>query len=270
MFDMFNKKRKCFLAMTLCLLILLCLPVWCQDQDGEDEEDDSDQIKKLEEFIKKKRINAAYVIAGAHRQKLDRLNNFLHNNQLPPVSTEYFTLGLGGHLILQKFVIGLELMRFTGSRTVSKKNFNTSATGKYSFLNFGYLLYSKKGMMIYPLAGIGYGALSLEVMQNNIQSLNDITTSQGINIARTSSMLVNLGCGLDYFFKYNPKKKGKNKFMIGVRMGYIASPSKGGWKVNHMPVADGPRIGLCGPYVRVVFGLGGWMEKLIVRAIQSS
>ena len=239
-----------------------------EQEKPEDQEEPEDQLTKLTKFIAKKRVNAAYIMGGLSFLNFQTLNRSLAKGDYPALTERYLTYGVGGHVIQNKFIVGLEIHRFIEkSPSRSTKAFNTSAYGKYIALNFGYLLYSKKGLMVYPLGGMGFGELRLRVTENNIQSFQDINKYQKGSESITRSFIVNLAIGADYFFKFNQKKKGKNNLMIGIRAGVLLSAIKDDWSVNHIHVADGPVAGLSGPYVCVVFGLGGWMEKLIEIAI---
>jgi len=239
-----------------------------EQEEPENQEEPEDQLTKLTKFIAKKRVNAAYIMGGLSFLNFNTLNRNLAKGDYPALTERYLTYGVGGHVIQNKFIVGLEIHRYIEKTPVrSTKEFNTSAYGKYIVLNFGYLLYSKKGLMVYPLGGMGFGELRLRVTENNIQSFQDINKYQKGSESITRSFIVNLAMGADYFFKYNQKKKGKNNLMIGIRAGVILSAIKDDWSVNHIHVADGPIAGLSGPYIKVVFGLGGWMEKLIEIAI---
>ena len=225
------------------------------------------EIEKIKKFIKKKRINAAYLMAGENMFTIAKLNDYLGSRNFPTVAQNYFTYGLGGHVIHNKFVLGLEIQRSFKREQMTLKAFKTSLSAKYSVLNVGYLFYWKKGLMMYPLIGVGLGELRLQVIENNIQSFADIGNYQKGSDSRTRSILLNIGFALDYFFKFNRSKKGQNNLMMGVRVGVLASAAKFDWSVNRVTVPDGPTVGLTGPYVRVVIGLGGWVEKLIEKAI---
>lgn len=231
--------------------------------EPEEQEEPDDQFTKISKFIKKKRVNAAYIMGGAGFLNFNTLNRYLAKEDYPALSEKYLTYGVGGHVIHDKFILGLEIHRYLERNVISSKEFNTSSYGRYIILNFGYLLYSKKGLMVYPLGGMGFGQLRVRVTENNIQSFQDLNLYQKGSESKTRSFMVNLAVGADYFFKYNHKKKGKNNLMIGIRAGVILSAIKDDWTVNHIHVADGPVAGLSGPYIKIVFGLGGWMEKLI-------
>jgi opacity protein-like surface antigen len=226
-----------------------------------------DQIEKITKFIKKKRINAGYVMFGISRLNLIQLNSFLESSDLPEVDEFFFSYGLGGHVIHNKFVVGLEIVRTFEKYNQETDGFRTSTKSKYGVLNFGYLLRSKKGLMHYPYLGVGIGKLTLRVTENNIKSFNDITGYQRGSESSATNFLFNLGFAVDYFYKFNEKKKGQNNLVIGIRIGWIFSPVRRDWQVNHTRVVDGPDSGISGPYLRFTVGLGGWIEKLIKKAI---
>ncbi|MCP5053947.1 MAG: hypothetical protein GY940_42660, partial [bacterium] len=167
-------------------------------------------------------------------------------------------------MIHNKIVVGAEIGRIIEhSSPAGASQFKTFIGARYTLLNFGYLMYSKKGLMYYPLLGLGLGELKLRTTEHNISSFDDISSYQRGSESRTTNLLINLGFGLDYFFKYDKRKKGKNNIVIGARIGYLLSPVRFDWKVNHVRVPDGPNTGISGPYIRFTIGLGGWIENLI-------
>jgi len=256
---MFTASQKKSLLITLTFGLLFCSSLMAFAQEKE--------IEEIEKFIKKKRVNAAYIMAGQNIMSFNNLNDFLIQRDFPAVSENYLAFGIGGHVIHDKFVVGIEIQRFFEKKRITAKEFNTSILGTYSLLNVGYLLYSKKGLMIYPLFGIGLGRLKLRIRENNIRSFEDINSYQRGSDSKITSFLTNIGFALDYFFNFKEKKRGKNKLVVGLRLGYIYTATRSGWSVNHIHVDDGPVTGLGGPYVRMVIGLGGWVEKLIKKVI---
>lgn len=240
--------------MTVIALLLFCL-ITLNAQD--------DEIEKVKKFITKQRINAAYIMFGFNHVGVDTMNDFLYSRDLPTVEEDYLSLGFGGHVIHNKFVLGFEVVKMFEKESHTVKEFNTAMGAKYTLLNFGYLAYQKGGIMIYPTLGLGIGELKLRVRENNIDSFEDFTGMQRGSESRRLGMLVQISGALDYFHKYNSKKKGKNSIVLGIRAGYIFTPLRSNWKVNHVSVPDGPQTALNGFYIRLIFGLGGYIENLI-------
>ena len=224
------------------------------------------EIEKIKTFIEKSRVNAAYLMGSINYLSVKRLNAFLESKGLPTVGGYYFSFGLGGHVIHNKLVAGLELIHTLEKDGPGNMSFKTSASAKYGVLNFGYLLHYKKGLMVYPYIGAGVGKLTLRIRENNIHSFEDITGYQKGSEARTTDFLINAGFALDFFYRYNEHKKGQNNLVVGLRAGCIFSPYRRHWRVNHAEVPDGPNSGIYGPYIRFVIGLGGWVKKFIEKA----
>ncbi len=44
--------------------------------------------------------------------------------------------------------------------------------------------------------------------------------------------------------------------LLGVRLGYMVSPSNNNWMMGDVEIADAPDMGLTGPFVRLLFGGG--------------
>ncbi len=252
-----QKKTQWVVSVLIAFMVLLAQAVSAQEKE----------LEKIEKFIKKKRINAAYVMIGGSNLRLNNLNLVLNRMNLPTVGNYYLSYGIGGHVIHNKLVVGLELVHTLENDSPGALDFNTSVEANYGTLNFGYLLHSQKGLMLYPYTGLGLGRLTLRVTENNIHSFEDITGYQKGSDSRSTNILVNLGFAVDFFYKYNEKKKGQNNLVVGLRAGYILSPIRRHWRVNHIQVHDGPDARISGPYIRITLGLGGWMEKLIKKAI---
>lgn len=253
-----NHYKKALLILLLAFLTFI--PVLAED---EPEKEKDNEIEKLEKFMKKKRINAGYLILGARNMNLSNLNNYLTSNGHPAVQNSTFTIGLGGHVIHNKTVVGVEIVRTRQKPDLGSGEFSTSARATHTTLNIGRLIFFKKGTMAYPYFGIGAGTLTMRITEHNIDSFGDITGYQKGSEAKRNNLLVNIGFATDYFYKYREKKKGQNNLFIGLRVGWLLSPTRGKWRVNNFTVDDGPDSGITGPYIRLTIGLGGWVERLI-------
>lgn len=231
---------------------------------AEEEEDEGEGISK---FIKRERINAAYVMFGGTNLDFSKLNSYFGRNQLPVLNEGYLSFGLGGHVIFSKWILGLEVVRTIRDTPSIINTYSTSGEAKYTVLNFGYLLKSDNGLMYYPYIGFGIGAVKVTITKGDIDSFDDITHFQSINTVQRSSFLINAGFALDYFHKYVQKTKGKNNLVLGIRAGYMFAPGMGKWKINYFHVPDGPSTGVSGPYIFLTVGLGGWIQKFIKKTI---
>lgn len=260
---MHHKRQKNFLSIFLLFIIAsftFPLPGWAAAQTKE--------LEEIYKFIKKKRVNAAYVIGGANLLELNELNINLKDRGFPEAPTNYLSYGIGGHFVHNKIVAGIELLRLLERTTTAPTEYNISISAKFYLINFGHLIYQKKGLMMYPFLGTGLGKFKMIAAQNNIDSFNDISNLQKSSESKFSNIIFNLGFSTDYFLKYDPQKKGSNNLIIGFRVGMNFIPFKSKWKVNRIEVPDGPEIGINGPYIRLIIGLGGWAERFIKKAIR--
>lgn len=224
-------------------------------------------LYEIVKFIKRGRVNAAYAIGGANFLELNNLNMNLSEKGFPEAPTNYMSFGAGAHFVNNKLVIGVEFIKLLERITTAPTDYNISVSAHYILLNFGRIVYWKKGLMMYPFLGGGLGKLKMITAENNIDSFNDISGLQRGSEAKFSNFICNLGFATDYFLKYNPEKKGRNNLIIGFRAGINFMPFESDWKVNRIAVPDGPETGINGPYFRIIIGLGGWAEVLIRKAI---
>lgn len=245
--------------------ILLCLMIFAIE--GWATEDEPEEMSTISKFIKKKRINAGYIIFGAQSFNLNNLNNFLGSKGYPSLNEQYPTLGIGGLVMLRKIVLNLEIIRTLSNINTDDNRFFSSSRTKFSVLSCGYLLKSDKGLMYYPYVGFGLGRLYLRIRESQSQSFDDITGTQKGSDSTVTHFLVNLGIGVDYFHNYKKKNHGKNNLVLGVRAGVLLSPFQSNWRVNHIPISNGPDTRIYGPYIRFTIGIGGWIEKIIGKAI---
>lgn len=246
-------------ALTLSLL-LFTVAVYAQDKE----------IKELTKFIKKKRVNAAYGMLGTNFFEFSKLNVNLEQKGIPHVPRGYLSYGVGGHFIQDKLVLGFELVQLKERYTNHAKSaeFLASVSGKFINLLVGHLVFSRKGLMVYPYTSLGMGRLKMVVVENSIDSFNKIDTLHMSNMVEKLDFVMGLGIAGDYFFNYSKKSKGNNSIMIGFRMGVNMSPVPGNWRLNRIKVYDGPQMGINGPYFRIIVGLGGWAERLIRQAMR--
>jgi hypothetical protein len=255
-----EKKKIITLSLILIVIFIIFQPNRAAAQNKE--------LQEIFKFIKKERVNAAYAIGGGNYLELSKLNTHLNDRGFPQVPLNYFSYGLGGHFINHKMVFGVELLFLNERTTTGHDDYNLSTSAKIMMLNIGHLVYWKKGLKMYPYLGAGYGKFKMITAQNNIDSFNDIGNLHKSSESRFSNMVLNLGFGTDYFLNYEPKKKGRNNIIIGFRVGVNFIPFKSTWKVNRIAVPDGPNIGINGPYIRIIIGLGGWAERFIKKAMR--
>jgi hypothetical protein len=140
---------------------------------------------------------------------------------------------------------------------VTGGGYDTKFSGKYGAINLGYLLHSKSSLNIYPLAGIGFGNVSLQIIENSALGFNETLDNprRGSSLRRFN-LLIDLGLGIDYLVTGNKDKRGKKGFSFGVRTGYSFAPYKHDWLLFDRKVPGSKKTGIEGFYIRGMFGIG--------------
>lgn len=226
------------------------------------------EIDQITRFISKKRVNAAYFIGAVNLLAMGKLNLNLQAQGLPAVPESHLSYGLGGYFLNRKLVFGGEYINAIKRNSPLSGNHIITSDASFYMLNVGYLLHQKKGLITYPFFSVGLGQLKLVTRINNTDSFNDISIPQTASESRLSDFICSLGIATDYFFHYVDKEKGKNNLVVGFRVGITFTPHRNDWRVNQIMVTDGPNMGISGPYIRIIIGLGGWAAKLIKTAIK--
>jgi len=193
---------------------------------------------------------------------LGDLNSKLENNGYPAMSENFFSVGGGGHAIINnKWIIGGEGHTLLGEEA-SHENYKQSITGGYGFFDLGYILFSIKDLRVYPLLGLGGGGLNLKIKEDIASlSLDNILNNPGRGAELTNGgFLMNLGGGIDYLFTFGKDEKSRGGMFLGIRAGYTISTFKGKWTMDGVEISGAPETGLKGPYIRFMIG-GGAFDK---------
>jgi hypothetical protein len=138
--------------------------------------------------------------------------------------------------------------------------------GGYGTVGVGYALELSSRARVYPRLGVGGGGMGLwidtETEDEELdwdEALADPDAAQVEPerewVLSHGGIVVDLGAGLELL----PGERGRGP-MIGLRLGYLATPFTTGWKLdgtgNGIPASGGPDATIAGPYVRVVVGVG--------------
>lgn len=203
-----------------------------------------------------------YFIAGTNVLDLDALNSRLVSNGYKEFSNNFIAIGGGGHGIINKIIIGGQGGTiFGGDETVElgTETFKTSLIGGYGFFDVGYIIYSKKGLNIYPFLGLGGGGLTLKIVEDSSPNFDELLTDPKRSVElNMGGFLLNLALGMDYFIKLGGDETGAGGLVVGVQAGYMIAPFAGDFQWEANELAGCPDIGFNGPYVKFMFGGGGY------------
>jgi hypothetical protein len=206
-----------------------------------------------------------YFMAGANIFDLDELNATLRRSSYPAFSDNLFSFGGGGHLIINRLLIGGEghgLLTKEKSVVLANRLYKSSLEISYGFVTAGYQVIANGGFSFYPLLGIGGGIISMKIHEKTPASFDEILANPGRNATLTmAGFLVHASLGGDYFFVVDQDAGERRGLIVGFRAGYNFAPLKSDWQLDEFEIAGGPDIDVTGPYVRLLIGGGELRSK---------
>jgi hypothetical protein len=131
--------------------------------------------------------------------------------------------------------------------------------GGYGTLGVGYAAELSSRARVYPRLGLGVGGLGLWVeREGEVVGFDDALTRpqpaaerEREQVLSRAGVVVDLGAGLELL----PGGRGRGP-LLGLRLGYLATPFTTRWHRDDVPVSGGPNATLAGPYIRAVVGVG--------------
>jgi len=236
-----------YAVMTVLSAFLISTAIYAEEEEGG--------------FRKAKGAGAGGFMFGVNRMDLEELNTKLEDRGFESLADNTIFFGGGGYGVVRgKVILGGTGGGFT--QDVSSDSMKATVGGGYGFFNVGYVVYSKGGLRVFPLFGIGGGGINLKIVgEGDTPSFDDLLENPGreVNVF-AGSLLFDVAVGADYLLYLGEDEKGKGGLIFGVRAGYTFSPTKPDWRMEDMDVLRGPDVGITGPYVHLVFG-GGGSEK---------
>lgn len=202
-----------------------------------------------------------YSILGTSILKVDALNERLESYGYSPFSRNFFTVGGGGHAIKGRLLIGGEGGSLLGDCEEGGNSKSTLMMG-YGMFDIGYTLISAKDFRLYPMAGIGGGAIKFTVTESEgTVSFNDILETPGRSAFMSAgSLILSLSLGADYVLSFSSSENERGGPYIGIRAGYTLSPFMSKLKIDDTEVTSAPEIGFSGPFIKVMIGGGAYVK----------
>ena len=198
-----------------------------------------------------------YFMIGGNMAHLGDLNSELKDAGYPSFEEDFFTLGVGGFFVIKKVILGGEGFVFL-PRDASNEDYTVELSGSYGVFNIGYMAFSKWGLDVYPLLGIGGYGFTLEIYERGSHSFDDILDDPRRGAYMTTGGFTLLpALGVDYLFDLSSSEKSAGGIVVGLRAGYAYSPVEGDWRFGESDVSNAPAVGLTGPFVFLTIGAGG-------------
>ncbi len=201
--------------------------------------------------------NTIYASFGNSIVNIKDLNTRLENLKYSKMSDNFISAGGGIHAVSDGLVIGGEGHRISGKKAESK-DFETSISIFYGFFYLGHSLYSTENLILYPSVGVGAGRFSLKILEKGSLTFDEVLKGPKRSTRLSiSGLLINPSLGFDYLLSLRKTEEEISGIVIGLRIGYIFAPVKGNWSMEGIKVFEGPKMGITGPYIRLIIGSGG-------------
>ena len=192
------------------------------------------------------------LMLGGTSLGLNGLNASLTRTGRPALPSSFATLGGDGHLLVGRLLLGGEGHSLIG-RAVGAGNARASLRGFCGFFDLGYVVHAARALVVYPLFGVGAGAVTLSLDGRAAPSFDASLAVRGERLRlQKSGFLLNFALGADRHF---PPFGGR--LLVGVRLGYILAPVRSDWELGGREIEGGPDADWTGPYLRVSIGWGG-------------
>ena len=211
-----------------------------------------------EDVCKAKGSGAGGFAFGFNRVDLSELDAKLKGKGFEGLSNDNIFYGGAGYGVVRgKILLGGEGGGF--SQDVSSDSLKASVDGGCGFFNVGYVVYSRGGLSVFPLLGIGGSTVELRIVgREDAPSFDALLGNprREVNVS-TAGLLFGIGVGADYLLVLGGDEEGKGGLLFGVRAGYTFSATEADWMMVDRDVLRGPDVRMTGPYVHLIFGGGG-------------
>ncbi len=184
---------------------------------------------------------------GAQKMDVDELNDKLDSSYGLELDDVYYTMGGGGYSVMGNLMLGGEGKGVFASSD-SNDNRTVMFSGGYGMFNMGYMLYRNKNFGFYPKLGIGGGGMTLEIAEKGAD-FDDAIFGGMSRYANYATMLGDIAVGAIYTY---------NGLVFGLQGGYMHAFSEDEWVIADESLGNGPEIGMSGPYLKIMFGGGGF------------
>jgi hypothetical protein len=171
----------------------------------------------------------------------------------------YLTLGGAGFGTRGRFLIGGEGHALLGaSESDAGGAHQLSTGGGFGLFRVGFLAISGDAFDVYPMLGIGGGAMSLKIVERDAPTFGEVLADpERSSSLDTGMFLMDVGLGANYRIVMGERDDGIGGMLLGVSVGYTFAPGDSSWNLDGInSVAGGPTFQIEGPYVRL--SIGGW------------
>lgn len=171
------------------------------------------------------------------------------------------TVGGGGFLMIRSILLGGEGM----SNWDQKASFGTQDVryeSGYGQFMLGYVVYGRKGLLIYPKVGIGGYRESITLVNNSaVATLDTILTGSYTSTTLTSKgTLLSFGAGLEWMMGFD--ESSGSGITFGLDLGYHLGIGATKWESDSRPIGGTvPKLNPTGMYASFHIGFSGWNRQ---------
>jgi hypothetical protein len=198
-------------------------------------------------------LAGGYFQAGLHWAELDALNDRLVLFGIPSFNDHFLTLGGGGHVEIDRVLIGGEghgLM----SQSESSAGFSHELSGGYGFFNVGGVIIRDNDFRLFGLVGVGGGALELETSERALLTWDEVMANPRRGAELTvGGIMLQTAFGADYIADFD-ETFGWGGVSVGLRIGFTYQPETDNWEMEGLDTPGGPEVSLTGFYARLSVG----------------
>jgi hypothetical protein len=213
----------------------------------------------------------------------DSASNTLSGANFAKPTGAMMNFGFQGYGLYKSIILGGELNVGVGNASSGKQfilrskgdsTYGTTSTQSFGgnlMFNVGMVALRKKGLIVYPLIGIGFGSSGIRMKASAASRVypdftNVITDANQQNmLVWTSNAVFDIGLGAQYILGKATEDNAKG-FSIGFRVGYNTQFATDNIKVNQKNAIDNPdwktskptlpKIGASGLYAKLLIGFG--------------
>lgn len=235
-------------------MVLTCLSMAAQDSIPVPDPMDDGRPKRVSG-------GNGYATAGLGMKDVSSLDATFGNGV--QFKDQSLTLGGGGFLMIRSIMLGGEGMSYW-NQAADFDNGNQEVKYESGWGQFymGYVLFGRKGFLLYPKVGIGGYKESLTLVNKSaVDTMSTILTGAytSTNLVAKGAMMT-FGAGFEWMPGFD--ESSGSGITLGLDLGYHLAVSSRGWEsVNQTIKGSTPDLKPTGFYANFHIGFGGWNRQ---------
>lgn len=209
--------------------------------------------QKNESKTNKTKGAIGYMSFSHNQMDFNSLNQSLKNNGYSEMEQLVPSFGGGGYLCFKNVIIGGEGASLFDLQSGSA-NGDVDLSGGYGFFKVGYVVYSGKRSLLYPIIGFGGGGYDLKIRKNkgSIDFNEQLANPGGVIKLNAGGALIDARLNYEFFI-HGCNKSG---FLLGINAGYRYSVGRWKVKLDETTMSNAPRLNMDGFFVSITLGGG--------------